>query len=108
MQNARGNSNSTRVLTLHTNARADLSIPAQSTSDTMYTASDEELHEEETVVRRHLREVRKTDDNWTGYVESEEALKEFERDLACINVSFQTEVSSHTEADKGGISAQIP
>ncbi|KAL3209723.1 hypothetical protein MRX96_052309, partial [Rhipicephalus microplus] len=47
-------------------------------------------------------EARKADWCWTGYLDSEDALKEFERDLARTNVSFQTELSTAFDVEKTG------
>ncbi|XP_077551528.1 uncharacterized protein LOC144165272 isoform X2 [Haemaphysalis longicornis] len=65
-------------------------------------ASAEQLAEEEQLVRRYLKEARKADGGWTGYLDSEDALKEFERDLARTNVSFQTELSTAFDVEKTG------
>ncbi|KAH8028353.1 hypothetical protein HPB51_016176 [Rhipicephalus microplus] len=55
-----------------------------------FAASAEQLGEEEQLVRRYLEEARKADRCWTGYLDSEDALKEFERDLARTNSSGPT------------------
>lgn len=65
-----------------------------------FAASAEQLGEEEQLVRRYLKEARKADRCWTGYLDSEDALKEFERDLARTNVSFQTELSTAFDVEK--------
>ncbi|KAL3193201.1 hypothetical protein MRX96_018030 [Rhipicephalus microplus] len=67
-----------------------------------FAASAEQLGEEEQLVRRYLKEARKVDRCWTGYLDSEDALKDFERDLARTNVSFQTELSTAFDVEKTG------
>ncbi|KAL3219111.1 hypothetical protein MRX96_030675 [Rhipicephalus microplus] len=65
-----------------------------------FAASAEQLGEEEQLVRRYLKEARKADRCWTRYLDSEDALKEFERNLARTNVSFQTELSTAFDVEK--------
>ncbi|KAL3220278.1 hypothetical protein MRX96_029961 [Rhipicephalus microplus] len=65
-----------------------------------FAACAKQLGEEEQLVRRYLKEARKADQCWTGYLDSEDALKEFERDLARTNVSFQTELSTAFDVEK--------
>ncbi|KAH6930149.1 hypothetical protein HPB50_010964 [Hyalomma asiaticum] len=67
---------------------------------------------EEGVLRRHLREL-KCGNTWTGYADCREVYEELLRDLAAVNVCFQTEhsvkpkgegcrlVSSYLPAKKG-------
>lgn len=62
--------------------------------------SADELRGEKDVIRRHLKEVRKDGTQWTGYVGGDDTLRELERELAAINVSFQTEVSSNVQVEK--------
>ncbi|XP_049274595.1 uncharacterized protein LOC119402430 [Rhipicephalus sanguineus] len=68
---------------------------------------------EEDVLRRHLRDLKKCGNTWTGYADCREAYEELLRDLAAVNVCFQTEhsgkpkgeacrlVSSYLPAKKG-------
>ncbi|KAH7942593.1 hypothetical protein HPB51_028726 [Rhipicephalus microplus] len=50
-----------------------------------FAASAEQLGEEEQLVRRYLKEARKADRCWTGYLDSEDALKEFDaKQKGCI------------------------
>ncbi|XP_077546529.1 uncharacterized protein LOC144159089 [Haemaphysalis longicornis] len=51
------------------------------------TASEEEI------LRRHLLDLKKQEGTWTGYAPSHEAFVELQRDLASIDISFQTEHS---------------
>ncbi|KAK8781546.1 hypothetical protein V5799_017114 [Amblyomma americanum] len=46
--------------------------------------------EEEDVLRCHLKDLKMTEEAWTGYLDSEEKLSELERDLLKIGVSFKT------------------
>lgn len=46
--------------------------------------------EEEAVLRCHLKDLNMTEEAWTGYLDSEERLSEFEHDLLNIGVSFKT------------------
>lgn len=57
--------------------------------------TSEELEEEAAVLEKHLKELTKSGDRFVGYVCSDEALQQLERDLAAINVSFQTETSRY-------------
>ncbi|CAN7982155.1 unnamed protein product, partial [Ixodes pacificus] len=48
---------------------------------------------EEAVLRKHLKDLQHVQHQWIGYVHTDVELQTFERDLARINVSFQTERS---------------
>lgn len=49
---------------------------------------------------QYLKEATKADQCWTGYLDSVDVLKEFERDLERTNVSFQTELSTAFDVEK--------
>ncbi|KAH6941425.1 hypothetical protein HPB50_017931 [Hyalomma asiaticum] len=53
---------------------------------------------EEGVLRRHLRDLRKCGNTLTGYADCREVYEELLRDLAAVNVCFQTE---HSVKPKG-------
>ncbi|CAN7939495.1 unnamed protein product [Ixodes hexagonus] len=48
---------------------------------------------EEALLRKHLKDLQHVEHQWMGYVHTDVELQTFERDLAKINVSFQTEKS---------------
>uniref|UniRef100_A0A147BI71 SWIM-type domain-containing protein n=1 Tax=Ixodes ricinus TaxID=34613 RepID=A0A147BI71_IXORI len=50
---------------------------------------------EEALLRKHLKDLHHVQHQWIGYVHTDVELQNFERDLAKINVSFQTEKSSY-------------
>ncbi|KAL3191187.1 hypothetical protein MRX96_018762 [Rhipicephalus microplus] len=52
----------------------------------------------EDVLRRHLRDLKKCGNTWTGYADCREAYEELLRELAAVNVCFQTE---HSVKPKG-------
>uniref|UniRef100_A0A147BI88 SWIM-type domain-containing protein n=1 Tax=Ixodes ricinus TaxID=34613 RepID=A0A147BI88_IXORI len=47
------------------------------------------------LLRKHLKDLHHVQHQWIGYVHTDVELQNFERDLAKINVSFQTEKSSY-------------
>ncbi|XP_075732319.1 calcium-responsive transcription factor-like [Rhipicephalus microplus] len=53
---------------------------------------------EEGALRRHLRDLKKCGNTWTGYADCREAYEELLRELAAVNVCFQTE---HSVKPKG-------
>lgn len=50
---------------------------------------------EEALLRKHLKDLQHVQHQWIGYVHTDVELQAFERDLANIDVSFQTEKSSY-------------
>ncbi|KAL1441858.1 hypothetical protein MTO96_008247 [Rhipicephalus appendiculatus] len=58
----------------------------------------------EDVLRRHLRDLKKYGNTWTGYADSREAYEELLKDLAAVNVCFQTE---HYVKPKGAFIVQF-
>ncbi|KAL1454694.1 hypothetical protein MTO96_043711 [Rhipicephalus appendiculatus] len=62
-------------------------------------SSDECDVTEEDTLRKHLRDLKKVGTQWTGYVESESALRALTRDFAVMNVSYTTE-SSHYKSEE--------
>lgn len=69
--------------------------------------SADQLREEEDVIRRHLKAVRKDGTQWTGYVDGDDTLRELEGELAAINVSFKTEVPSNIQVEKSEFHARV-
>ncbi|XP_075729721.1 uncharacterized protein LOC142771746 [Rhipicephalus microplus] len=53
---------------------------------------------EEDVLQRHLRDLKKCGNTWTGYADCREAYEELLREVAAVNVCFQTE---HSVKPKG-------
>ncbi|KAL3221091.1 hypothetical protein MRX96_029648 [Rhipicephalus microplus] len=53
---------------------------------------------EEGVLRRHLRDLKKCGNTWTSYADCREAYEELLKELAAVNVCFQTE---HSVKPKG-------
>ncbi|XP_064454625.1 uncharacterized protein LOC135365870 [Ornithodoros turicata] len=55
--------------------------------------------EEEDILRKHVKHLEDKNDRWTGYLVSEKSLREMERELLTIGVSFKTATSHYREAD---------
>lgn len=81
---------SSECRTSHT-CDADEQAMHHATEDIMPTASEEDI------LRRHLLDLKKRGNMWTGYAPSREAFVDLQLDLAAINVSFQTECSTSSK-----------